>query len=147
MIVTPALPTDLPRIHEMICSLSAFHGDQATVTMDQLENALFASGLSTALLARDGDQLIGYAGLNFTIALHTGVPRIDLHHLYVEEEYRAKGVGRALISAAKALARTKGAEGLTIGTDPKNLSAQTAYRAMGLEEITTAGPRFWIAVD
>lgn len=147
MRVTPAQPSDLRRIHEMITALSVFHGDIATVTLPQLEHALFTSGLSTALLAFEDDQVIGYAGLNFTIALHTGAPRIDIHHLYVDKDHRAKGVGRALISAASAIAREKGAQGMTIGTDPKNRSAQAAYRTMGLQEITDAGPRFWIPVD
>ena len=147
MRVNPAQPTDLPRIHEMITALSAFHSDIATVTLPQLEQALFTSGLSTALLAYDADLVVGYAALNFTIALHTGAPRIDIHHLYVDKDHRTKGVGRALISAASAIAREKGAQGMTIGTDPKNRSAQAAYRAMGLHEITDAGPRFWIPVD
>lgn len=147
MRVTPAQPADLPRIHEMICALSAFHGDEATVTMDQLADTLFSSGLSTAFVAREGDELIGYAGLNFTTELHSGRRRIDIHHLFVEKEFRAKGVGRALISAAKDLGRDKSAKGVTIGTAPSNTTAQAAYRAMGLEEITDAGPRFWIAVD
>jgi GNAT superfamily N-acetyltransferase len=147
MHVTPALRSDLPRIHEMICALSAFHGDEATVTMERLEDVLFTSGLSTAFVAREGDALIGYAGLNFTTEIHSGRTRIDIHHLFIEENHRAKGVGRALITTAKELGRAQGAKGVTIVTAPNNETAQAAYRAMGLKEITDAGPRFWIPVD
>lgn len=142
MRVTPALLADLPRIHEMISALSAFHGDEATVTTAQLGDLLFTSGLSSALVAREGDALIGYAGLNFTTELHSGRSRIDIHHLFIAETHCAKGVGRALIAAAKELDREKGAKGVTIGTVPSNEKAQAAYRAIGLEEITDAGPRF-----
>ncbi len=147
MKISQATPQDLPQIHAMIGALSAFHGDTATITLAQLETALFQSELSMALVAREGDILVGYAGLNFTITLHTGAPRIDIHHLYVAQDHRAKGVGRALIAAAKTVAQAKGARGLTIGTDPDNAVSQAAYRAMGLEEITDAGPRFWIAAS
>lgn len=147
MIVTPARVDDMPRIYAMVCALSAFHGDEATVTIEALEHALFTSGRSTAFVAREGDELIGYAGLNYTYELHSGRTRIDIHHLYIEEAHRSKGVGRALIAAAKELGREKGAKGVTIGTAPYNATAIAAYRAMGLKEITDAGPRFWIAVD
>ena len=115
--------------------------------MERLEDVLFTSGLSTAFVAREGDALIGYAGLNFTTEIHSGRTRIDIHHLFIEETHRAKGVGRALIAAAKELGRAQGAKGVTIGTAPNNETAQAAYRAMGLKEITDAGPRFWIPVD
>ena len=52
-----------------------------------------------------------------------------------------------LIAAAKELGRARGAKGVTIGTAHNNETAQAAYRAMGLKEITDAGPRFWIPVD
>ena len=45
------------------------------------------------------------------------------------------------------VAAKAGARGLTIGTHPDNKGAQASYRAMGLEEITVAGSRFWVAVD
>jgi len=52
-----------------------------------------------------------------------------------------------LIDAAKTYATKRGARSLTIGTDPRNATAQAAYRAMGLKEITDAGPRFWIGIS
>ncbi|WP_373636897.1 GNAT family N-acetyltransferase [Yoonia sp. BS5-3] len=70
-----------------------------------------------------------------------------MQHLYVCETYRARGVGQALIAAVKTHVAAAGAKGVTIGTAPDNKSAQAAYRAMGLEEITDAGPRFWIEIS
>jgi GNAT superfamily N-acetyltransferase len=145
MQIEHAHPSDLTNIMTMIHALSAFHGDTATITHDQAHAAFFGPKASaTALVARDGDEMIGYAGLHHTVTLHTGVPRIDIHHLFIADTHRNQGIGRALIAYAADLAKQQGAAGLTIGTAPENLSAQTAYRAMGFTEITDAGPRFRI---
>jgi GNAT superfamily N-acetyltransferase len=99
--------------------------------------------MATALIAKLEGEPVGYAGLTPTMVLHEGKIRIDIHHLYVKERARSKGVGKALIEAATAHAKATGATRLTIGTDPNNATAIAAYRAMPiLEEITGGGPRF-----
>lgn len=143
--IRPATPRDLIDIMAMIRDLSRFHGDTATVTLEALQDVFFgALPRATAYLACSGDAVVGYAGITHRLALHQAAPRFDLHHLYVVDGHRNRGIGRALIATARDMARTKEAKGLTIGTDAKNITAQAAYRAMGLEEITDAGPRFWI---
>jgi GNAT superfamily N-acetyltransferase len=145
--IQPAKQSDLAQIQKLIRALSAFHGDVADVTLEQLQDIFFGQHpKGIAFVARQGGAVIGYAGVLETIAVHSGIPRFDIHHLHVIENRRSQGVGRALIAAAKAHATAQGARGLTIGTAPQNATAQAAYRAMGLEEITDAGPRFWIAI-
>lgn len=145
--IEPAKQSDLAQIQKLIRALSAYHGDIACVTLEQLQDIFFgARAKGIALVARRDDAMIGYAGVLETIAVHSGIPRFDIHHLHVVENQRSQGVGRALIAAAKAYATAQGARGLTIGTAPQNATAQAAYRAMGLEEITDAGPRFWIEI-
>lgn len=148
MYVSHAQPKHLADIHSLICALSAFHDDEATITTAQLEAALFGpNAQALALIATQNTTIIGYAGLTQTITLHTGRARIDIHHLYIADGHRNKGIGKALIAAAKDHAITQNAQGLSIGTDPNNLTAQAAYRGMGLKEITGTGPRFWIPLD
>lgn len=142
-----ATPQDLPRMLELIQELSAFHGDKAEVTREQLHDIFFGDRRQgIAFLARQENETIGYAAVLETIAVHSAIPRFDIHHLHVVADQRGRGVGRTLINAAKTYASQRGARGLTIGTDPRNASAQAAYRAMGLEEITGTGPRFWIEI-
>jgi len=142
-----ATPRDLRRMQELIRQLSAFHGDTAAVTLEQLQDIFFGPrSRGIALLARRMGETVGYAGVIESIIVHSAIPRFDIQHLHVVETQRGQGIGRALIAAAKAHATTHGALGLTIGTDPNNKSAQGAYRAMGLEEMTGAGPKFWIEI-
>ena len=145
ILIEMARPRDLPRIQELIRALSAFHGDEAQVTLEQLQDIFFGPRpKGVALLAKSGGETIGYAAVLETVAVHSAMPRFDIHHLYVTEAKRNQSVGRLLIEAACEYAAKHGASGLTIGTDPRNATAQRAYRAMGLQEIHNTGPRFWI---
>lgn len=147
ILIKVARPRDLRRMQELIRELSAFHDDEAQVTLEQLQEIFFGSNpKGIAFLAHQDGETIGYAGVLETVAVHSAIPRFDIHHLHVVEARRSRGVGRLLISAAREYAAKRGARGLTIGTDPRNVTAQRAYRAMGLEEITDAGPRFWIEI-
>lgn len=142
--ISLARPADLPDILSMIRALSKFHGDEAKVDLATLQDIFFGvAPRATALIARSADQALGYAGLTPTTVLHEGATRLDIHHLYVRETHRGKGIGSALICAARDHAIATGATRLTIGTDPNNALAIAAYRAMpALDEITGAGPRF-----
>lgn len=142
--ITPARTSHLIEIQSMIRALSAFHGDDAQVELAQLQEMFFGERpVATALIAMLGGKVVGYAGLTWSVVLHDGQQRFDIHHLYVRETARCKGVGRALITAAKAHAIAQGATRLTIGTDPRNATAIAAYRAMDiLDEMLDPGPRF-----
>ena len=145
--ISMATPRDLPRIQQLIRELSAFHDDEAAVTLEQLQAIFMGEGApARAFVARKDDAIIGYAGVQRKIKIHAAQPMFDIQHLYVCQKHRAQGVGRALIAAVKAHANHLGASGVTIGTAPDNKTAQAAYRAMGLAEITDAGPRFWIEI-
>lgn len=65
-----------------------------------------------SLVARDGDQVLGWAG---------GIPAYDyaweLHPLVVHERARGLGVGTALVSALEERVRAQGALTLYLGTD------------------------------
>ncbi|MDX8348033.1 GNAT family N-acetyltransferase [Cognatiyoonia sp. IB215446] len=146
--ITPAAPRDLPHIQAMIRCLSAFHGDEAEVTLEQLQDFFFGDHApALAFVARDGREIVGYAGVLKKLQIHSARIGFDIQHLYVAERSRAQGVGRALIATVRENAEEVGAKVVTIGTAPDNPTAHAAYRAMGLEEITDAGPRFRVFHD
>ncbi len=99
-----------------------------------------ANGESTVILAFDAndaraDALVG-APLGFTqlypIFSSVRVARVYvLNDLYVAAHARRRGVGEALLHAAAAFGRSRGAIRLELETTPDNLSAQSLYRAQG----------------
>jgi ribosomal protein S18 acetylase RimI-like enzyme len=54
-----------------------------------------------------------------------------MHDLFVEGPARGRGVGRALIEAAAAIARERGAHQLEWSTAPDNVTAQRLYDSTG----------------
>ena len=140
--IRPAVPDDLPQVHEMIGLLAQHHGDEVLISIQDLHRRIFDQALGRILVAAEEEGLVGYALILAWPNLVTGRTRYEIDHLFVKEWRRQAGIGRALIAAARVAALTQGAEVLRIGTHPKNLGAQTAYRQMGLAELPLPGPRF-----
>jgi GNAT superfamily N-acetyltransferase len=143
--IREAVPDDLPQVHEMIGLLARHHGDDVQISLETLRRQVVDLGLGRVWVAAEEEGLVGYALLLTRPNLVTGGVGHDLNHLFVMEWRRRAGIGRALIDAVRAFSLAKGAESLMIGTHPKNLGAQRAYRDMGLEEVTF-GPRFKVAL-
>ncbi len=145
--IAEVTPKDIPDLLQMIQKLCALHGDHCCMGLAETQTQ-FIEGPLAALIARNDRDPVGYAVLErHWRPMHTG-DLYDIAHLFIEEPMRGKGVGKALIAACKSFATAQGACRLVIGTSPVNPGAAAAYRAMGLEEITTSpGPRFEIALD
>ena len=85
------------------------------------------------LAARVGGELAGYACLYWTFSSLSAEEVVLMNDLYVDEKHRGGGVGRALIEAAAAVARDRGAGHLEWATAPDNERAQRLYDSTGAE--------------
>lgn len=81
---------------------------------------------------RDGN-LVGYACLYWHFSSLEARESVLMNDLYVLEEARGGGVGRALIEATAAVARERGAALVEWATAPDNLTAQRLYDSTGAE--------------
>ena len=91
--------------------------------------------------AWDGERPVGYACLYWTFTSLVPAEIVLMNDLYVAEEARGRGVGRALIEAAAGVARERGAHHLEWVTAPGNITAQRLYDSTGAERET------WIAYE
>jgi GNAT superfamily N-acetyltransferase len=133
---------DIPAICRMIKALATHHGDTATVTATTLRRDVFgAIPWFHLLVAKTPAGLQGYAALLPLGQLQYAKREMDLHHLFVTPAARGQGIGRALIAAAIAHARTLGCTSLRVGTAPDNLRAQAFYLDFGFTPSTNY-PRF-----
>ena len=57
-----------------------------------------------------------------------------LYELGVDEPYRRRGIGRALVEGLRALAVERGCYGMWVATDEENEAAVRTYRAAGAAE-------------
>lgn len=91
-----------------------------------------------ALVAESAGQVIAFAGLRLVPSLFYAEPLAELTELFVEEAYRRRGVGWALIVEAEQRAIQGGARELLILTDMDNVGAQALYHALGYEDYDLA---------
>ena len=86
---------------------------------------------SVLFLARRGEQALGFVQLYPAFASLSLAPSWILNDLYVSPVARGAGVGRALMEAARALARETGAAELFLQTARDNHAAQRLYESLG----------------
>jgi GNAT superfamily N-acetyltransferase len=81
---------------------------------------------------RDG-RLVGYACLYWHFSSLEACESVLMNDLFVAEEARGKGIGRALIEASAEVARERGDGFVEWATAPDNLTAQRLYDSTGAE--------------
>jgi ribosomal protein S18 acetylase RimI-like enzyme len=59
------------------------------------------------------------------------VPEMFLNELAVDEAFRGRGIGRALVGELWRLARSRGCRGMWVLTDDDNVAANKVYSAAG----------------
>lgn len=139
---------DLKAVLEMVRALAAFHDDEAALTFDQLERDTMGAHPWVPLIVAEADgALIGYAGMIPLTKFADGVRAMDVHHLFVQPDWRRRGIGRKLLLGCAEHAKDAGCSNLTIGTSPDNTVAQEAYISMGFEKMRAGGPRFKLSLD
>lgn len=80
-----------------------------------------------------GEKLVGYACLYWHFTSLVPAETVLMNDLYVAEDLRGKGIGRALIEASAEVARKRGAHHLEWATAPGNKVAQRLYDRTGAE--------------
>jgi len=80
-----------------------------------------------ALGAYDGDKLIGFAQFLYHISTWTPKPFCYLHDLFTDPAYRGNGIGRTLIEAVVAHAKSHNSDYVHWLTMQSNKTAQALY--------------------
>lgn len=80
------------------------------------------------LLVLDRDKMIGIAILSLPVGIDKSA---FLGELFIEGEYRGRGVGRLLLEGAMSIAKKKGFENFELTVAKSNKQAQEFYRNLG----------------
>ena len=99
---------------------------------------LLDSGTSTLLVARFPASDSPIAGM-LTIALYR-VPtggRSIVEDLVVDEQFRGRGIAKALLQSAIDIAREAGANGVALTSNPQRVEANWLYLSMGFQKRET----------
>jgi ribosomal protein S18 acetylase RimI-like enzyme len=131
---------DIRRIASIEAVLAAGHLFDAPPRPDAAQRFLSDPGHHLLIAYSDGVPAGMVTGVEMT---HPDKgTEMFLYELGVDEPYRGRGIGRALVSALADLAHERGCYGMWVLTDEDNAAARATYtRAGGVSE----GPQLMLA--
>lgn len=127
--VRPLRPADRPAWDVLWAGYLAFYECDLPPAVTEITWARFFDPAEPmeALVAEDGDRLVGLVHMVFHPSTWVAGTTCYLEDLFVAEAGRGRGVGRALIEATAERARARGAERLYWLTHETNTTAQALY--------------------
>jgi GNAT superfamily N-acetyltransferase len=138
--IRPAGPGDVDAIAAMANALNAFVGlPGAVFTPERVrEHAFGERPAFSILVAERGVRCVGYAMFHPAYNSDLAVRSISLVDLYVMDEARGRGAGRALMAAVAAEALRTGAESVEWGVHVGNVLARRFYADLGAHDTGAA---------
>lgn len=142
--VAPITRAEFERLLPLIAAYQAFYRAEDISTernRDFFSRFLAPSEDGLLIGAWRGEELLGYACLYWTFSSSRAVETVLMNDLFVAEEARGQGAGRALIEASATVGRERGSPVLEWTTEPTNTRAQALY------DTTGAGKSEWIEYE
>jgi GNAT superfamily N-acetyltransferase len=93
---------------------------------------------STAFVAVDEDEVVGFIDLDFRERLNFATPQAWVPDLVVAESSRSRGAGRALLAAAEECARERGCWSLTLESANWRERAHAFYEREGMKHVSAS---------
>jgi GNAT superfamily N-acetyltransferase len=132
--VAAAGEADIPELIELLGVLFSIEQDFTPDPDRQRRGlaALLASPTGHVAIARDGNgRAVGMATVQLVISTAEGAPSAWVEDVVVREDWRAQGLGRALLDAVLAWARQQGAVRAQLLADLDNAPALAFYTRLG----------------
>jgi GNAT superfamily N-acetyltransferase len=133
-VIRAAKPDDAAAIHELVVALATYERepDAVRATPESLRAQLAAERPPfECLLAEEDGRPVGFALFFPTFSTWEGRPGLYLEDLFVREEARGSGVGRALLAALARLAVERGYGRLELAALDWNTPAVGFYERLG----------------
>jgi GNAT superfamily N-acetyltransferase len=135
-VIRAARPEDVPALVSFVRELAAYERAESEVELDEsrLHDVLFGVEPKAFCLVATPDESeepVGFAVWFITFSTWLGRHGIYLEDLYVREQHRRAGHGRALLAALAAICVERGYGRLEWAVLDWNSSAISFYRALG----------------
>lgn len=144
LVVRPVEPQELDELLPLVADYQRFYRAEPDVARNRSFFSRFIQPSDEGLLLGawiDG-SLAGFATLYWFFSSTKAAETVLMNDLFVREDVRGAGVGRALINRALDEARRRGAAHLEWFTAPDNLTAQRLY-----DSVPGAKLSVWHAYD
>ena len=132
--IEPATSDDIPGIIRLMRDFAAYEklSEYCTVTGDDLHDAMFGEdAFVKGLVARKREVRVAYALFYRSFSTFRGQRGYFLEDLYVDEAFRGRGLGKAMLEAVAAFALADGAKRLDLLVLNWNEPAIQFYRSHG----------------
>jgi GNAT superfamily N-acetyltransferase len=132
--IRPITRDDVPRLLALIRGLAAYEKKlhKAVVTKeDLLRDSFGPQPKFRALIAEWSGEPAGYASFFYFYSTFQGRPALFLEDLFVRDEFRGKGIGKALLVTVSRLALEEGCFGLRWEVLDWNTPAIEFYKKLG----------------
>jgi GNAT superfamily N-acetyltransferase len=129
LVVREATPADAAEIARLNAIFNAVPPDAEAVA----RRMAHCTGTERVLLAEIDGRAVGFACLWLFPVVCYARPYAEIAELFVEEEHRRAGIGRALLEFAAEMARLGGAHDLYVATAFRNTPAQRLYQETGFQ--------------
>jgi ribosomal protein S18 acetylase RimI-like enzyme len=133
IIVRRALPADLDSLISLLEVLFSIEED---FTFDEPRQRrglamMLKNPRGCILVAEADDKVVGMCSGQLIVSTAEGGPALLIEDVIVREEFREKGIGRALMKEIAAWAHTRGATRLQLLADRNNHPALSFYEKLG----------------
>ena len=116
-------------------NIGAFSG-KLTVSAEKLQQTLFTKiPFAYVLLAEVEGKEVGFALYGFRYSSFQGQPSIWLDDLFVDEQMRSLGIGRALMNRLAEIAQENNCSHLGWNADARNIRGLSFYHRLGAKII------------
>ena len=126
---------DLDAVSELLAAFRDWWGKDlpTAATLRQTAGRLLHDAGTDFLLAAadEGAPAAGLAQLRYRLSVWTGADDCWLEDLYVRDDARRSGLGRALMAAAIERARARGCRRMELDVNEQNGEALAFYRSLG----------------
>ncbi len=128
------IPHDWSQVAAIYAEGIATHNATFETTMPDWETWDHAHRADCRLVARDGDQVLGWAALSpvSSRCVYGGVAEVSV---YIAAAARGKGIGKALLSALVDVSESAGIWTLQAGIFPENAASIGVHKACGFREV------------
>lgn len=135
--IRPAEREDIPKVLHLIKSLAEYEKleNEAVATAEDIEKAMFEKEHVWVFLAEVENETAGMALYYETFSTFAGKPGIHLEDLFVEPEYRGKGIGMALLKTVAAEAVRRGCARLEWNCLNWNTPSMELYKSIGAQPL------------
>jgi len=133
MTIRPATTADQQRVFELLHTQLGEHAIQPPdeALARAINRLLHTPELGRLLVAEVDGRVVGVAAVTLGATIERGGQSAWLEELYVEPEHRGRGLGEALVRAARAAAQAAGATAIDLEVEEGHERAANLYRREG----------------